>query len=246
MDKPFTLLQISDCHLSEDPQALYRNQNPDQGLAGLVGALKRFQPDGVVLTGDLAEDGSKAAYERVIEHLGVFSCPKAFIPGNHDDPALMQDALGGAGFLSGPVLDWGGWTLALLDSTVENDPAGFLDEEQFGALEQAQSQQNPTMVFVHHPPMVVGAEWIDRYPLRQAQRFLDALDPKWVKVVGFGHVHQVFSAQLNGIQFLSAPATSTNSQAQMAHFTPDPTGPKARWFRLWPNGRWATGIVSQG
>ncbi len=244
--RPFTLIQLSDCHFLADAQGLYRDQNPDACLARLLPALKALKPDGVVLTGDLAEDGSPAAYERVVTHLNGLAEKVAWIPGNHDDLDAMSTIFGNAGYDSGPVLQWGGWRLALLNSVVANDPGGELDAGQLALLEGLADEPQPTMVFVHHPPMSVGSPWIDRYALRAPEALIERLDAQWAHVVAFGHVHQVFSATHEGVQYLSAPATSVNSQADMERFTTDPTGPKARWFRLMPQGRWATGVISAG
>lgn len=246
MSPPFTLLQISDCHLTQDPAGLYRAQSPDQCLQALLPAMRAMRPDGMILTGDIAEDGSREAYQRVVSHLEGLAKQKAFIPGNHDDVDVMTEVLVQSGYEPGPVLTWGGWSLVLLNSTIPNDPAGELSDEQLSVLEQAHEQQCPALVFVHHPPMAVGSPWIDRYPLRQPERLMSALDAQWVRAVCFGHIHQSFSAFVDGIQYLSAPATSVNSQGEYEKFTVDPTGPKARWFRCWPEGRWATGVISAG
>lgn len=244
--KPFTLLQVSDCHLLEDPDGLYRDQSPDQCFQRLLPALKAIRPDGIVVTGDVAEDGSAAAYERATELLSGLCATIAYLPGNHDDVDVMSKVFGQAGYQDGPILDWGGWSVVLLNSVIPDDPAGELAEDQWSILDQAQALKKPTVVFVHHPPMAVGSPWIDKYPLRSPERLMTALDPQWVKAVGFGHIHQPFSEYRDGIQYLSAPATSVNSQVGMEKFTVDPTGPKARWYRLWPEGRWATGVISAG
>ena len=244
--RPFTLIQLSDAHFLADPQGLYRNQNPDACLAQLKPALKALKPDGLVLTGDMAEDGSKAAYERVVAHLEGLAPQVGWIPGNHDDVDEMASVFGSAGYDSGPLLHWGGWRLALLNSVVENDPAGELNQDQLSLLDSLGQDPQPTLLFVHHQPMAVQSPWIDRFPLRSPEKLMNRLDPQWAHAVAFGHVHQVFSAVHEGVQYLSAPATSVNSQAQMERFTVDPTGPKARWFRLMPEGRWATGVVSAG
>lgn len=244
--RPFTLIQLSDCHFLADPEGLYRDQNPDACLARLLPALKALKPDGLVLTGDLAEDGSVAAYERVAKALDGLAGKVAWIPGNHDDLGAMSSVFGRAGYEAGPLVHWGGWRLALLNSAVENDPAGELDGTQLALLESLADEPQPTMVFIHHSPLAVDSPWIDRYALRAPEQLMQRLDPSWARAVAFGHVHQAFSAVCDGIQCLSAPATSVNSQAQMAHFTTDPTGPKARWFRLMAGGRWATGVISAG
>lgn len=245
MSKAFTLLQLSDCHLSADPVVAYRGQNADHNLLKLLPACRLLTPDAVVLSGDLAEDGSAAAYQRALELLDGLAPSYAWIPGNHDDPEAMARVLGGAGYSSGPLLHWGRWQIVLLDSCLPNRPQGGLDAERLRPLDELASDR-PALVFVHHQPLPVGSPWIDKYPLQNPDRLWARLDPQTVKLVAFGHVHQVFSGQHQGIACLSAPSTVANSQPGMAHFTHDPTGPKARWFRLWPDGRWLSGILSAG
>lgn len=245
MSEPFTLLQLSDCHLSADPAAEYRGQNADANLLSLLPACRLLAPDAVVLSGDVAEDGSTEAYRRAAQMIDGLAPRTAWIPGNHDERSGMAEVFDGAGYQAGPILDWGGWRIVLLDSAVPNRPEGRLDETRLAPLEDLSSDR-PTLVFVHHQPIAVDSPWIDKYPLREPERLWARLDSRAVRIVAFGHVHQAFSGKHQGIYCLSAPSSVANSQPGMARFTLDPTGPKARWFRLWPDGRWLSGIVSAG
>ncbi|TVS11001.1 MAG: hypothetical protein EA419_09295 [Wenzhouxiangella sp.] len=245
MPRPFTLLQLSDSHLSADPAAAYRGQNADATLSSLLPACRLLAPDGVVLSGDVAEDGSTAAYERAGQMLNDLAPRTAWIPGNHDDRAAMAPVFDRLGYQAGPLLEWGGWQIVLLDSAVPNRPEGRLDEARLAPLDEL-APGRPTLVFVHHQPLAVDSPWIDKYPLTKPERLWSRLDARTVKVVAFGHVHQAFSGERQGIACLSAPSTVANGQPGAARFTLDPTGPKARWFRLWPDGRWLSGIVSAG
>lgn len=245
MTRPFTLLQLSDCHLPADPALPYRGQNADAQLQRLLPACRLLNPDGVVLSGDVAEDGSAGAYRRAVALLLDLAPRAAWIPGNHDEPGLMGEIFAAAGYQSGPLLDWGGWQIVLLDSTLGDRPEGRLDDERLQPLDRLTTAQ-PALVFVHHQPLPVDSAWIDKYALQEPERLWARLDPAVVKIVTFGHVHQAFNGQHQGIACLSAPSSVANSQPGMARFTHDPTGPKARWFRLWPDGRWLSGIVSAG
>ncbi|NDY95205.1 metallophosphoesterase [Wenzhouxiangella limi] len=245
MTKPFTLVQLSDCHLSADPGAEYRGQNADANLLSLLPACRLLAPDGVVLSGDVAEDGSAEAYRRAARMIAGLAPDTAWIPGNHDERATMSEVFDAAGYRAGPLLDWGGWRIVLVDSAVSDRPEGHLDDVRAAPLQDLPAER-PTIVFVHHQPIAVGSPWIDKYPLIEPERFWAMLNPQAVKVVAFGHVHQAFSGQHRGIACLSAPSSVANSQPGMDRFTLDPTGPKARWFRLWPDGRWLSGIVSAG
>ncbi len=241
----YTLIQLSDCHLSEDPDVDYRGENADANLKRLLPAIRALRPDGLVLSGDISEDASPSSYRRVLDLLeGI--CPDiAWLPGNHDDRAVMEAVFTGEGISAGPVLERAGWQIVLLDSAVPDRPEGHLDEKRLAPLDQLDGQ-HPALVFVHHQPVPVNAPWIDKYLLVEAEQLWDRLDPAVVRAVAFGHVHQVFRGEKNGIACLSAPSTVANSQSETDTFTPDPTGPKARWFRLQPSGQWQTGLVSAG
>ncbi|MEE4296850.1 MAG: metallophosphoesterase [Wenzhouxiangella sp.] len=245
MTQPFTLLQLSDLHLSADLSAQYRGQNADANLESLLPACRLLAPGGLILSGDVSEDGSAESYRRAL-HLTKDLAPlTGWIPGNHDVRDVMGEIFEPAGFASGPVLEWGQWQIALLDSAMPGRPEGQLDEARLAPLKSL-SGERPAMVFVHHQPVAVGSPWIDKYPLKEPDRLWAQLNPATVKMVAFGHVHQAFSGEHGGVACLSGPSTVANSQPGSPRFTLDPTGPKARWFRLWPEGRWLSGIVSAG
>jgi len=240
--KPLTVLQLSDSHLSEDPQAHYRGQPADVHLASLRSAIQDLSPDAIVLSGDVSEDGSPPSYWRMGGFVRDLADLVAWIPGNHDDREVMADVFGEMGFNAGPIVLIGGWQLVLLDSAWPNRPEGELDTQRLEPLAQMDARR-PALVFVHHQPVPVGSPWIDKYPLVEPGRLWAGLAGKAIKAVAFGHVHQVFEGERNGIACLSAPSTAANGQREAAKFTLSEQGPAARWFRLWPDGRWETGIL---
>ena len=114
------VLQLSDCHVSAGADADYRGQSADRNLASLLPEIRRWQPDFILLTGDVSEDGSAAAYGRVFAKLNSTGAPVLALPGNHDEPAVMRRY-----FPQGPwdaplVRDAKGWKLVLLNSAAEN------------------------------------------------------------------------------------------------------------------------------
>ncbi len=243
--QPFTLLQLSDCHLPADPEASYRGENADRNLSALLPACRRLQPDGVVMTGDLAEDAAPEAYRRLVALVEDLSPRIAWLPGNHDVREVMTEVFEDAGFSAGPRLDWGGWQLLLLDSASPDRPEGHLEGRRLEPLRLLEPGR-PTGVFVHHQPMPVDSAWIDKYPLTDADRLFAALPADTVRFIGFGHVHQSFVGERDGIRCLACPSSAINGLPGGERFSPDPTGPKARWYRLWDDGRWLSGLVSAG
>jgi len=228
------LVQVSDCHLAADPATPYRGRSADDGLAALAPAVRAFAPDRIVLSGDLSEDASPESYARIVQWSNAFGCPVAWIPGNHDDRAVMAPIFDSAGFDAGPRIEAGGWQLALLDSAVVDQPSGTLDDRRLAPLERL-TPDRPAGVFVHHQPLPVGATWIDKVPLDDPDRLLGRL-PANVAFVAFGHVHQRFRRWRDGIDFLACPSTAANSLPATARFTPGETTPLARWFVLEDSG----------
>lgn len=241
-EPPITLLQLSDSHLGEDPQARYRGELPDANLASLRPAIQGLKPDAIVLSGDVSEDGSPASYWRMGGFVRDLAPLVAWIPGNHDERSVMAGVFDELGFDAGPIVAVGGWQIVLLDSAWPNRPEGEMDEQRLAPVDRIQGQK-PALVFVHHQPVMVGSPWIDKYPLVEPGRLWARLAGKPVKAVAFGHVHQVFEGEHDGIACVSAPATSANGVSEAPKFAPSEQGPSARWFRLWPNGRWETGIL---
>lgn len=226
------MVQVSDCHLSRDPAADYRGRNADAGLARLARAVAGFNPELLVLTGDLSEDGSVESYCRMRDWAAPFGCPVAWIPGNHDEPGLAGSIFEPAGFAAGPRLDLGAWQFALLDSSWPDDPAGELDGERLAPLEALETGR-PAGVFVHHQPVPVGAHWIDKVGMRDAKRLWQRLARSdQVQFIAFGHVHQRFRQLHDGIECLACPSTAANSRPATERFTAGETTPLARWFVL--------------
>lgn len=229
---PTRLLQVSDCHLARDPAASYRDQNADANLDRLMEPARCWAPDLLVLTGDLSEDASVESYCRIRDWAGGIGCPVAWIPGNHDDRTVMGPIFDEAGFRAGPIIDAGDWQLVLLDSAWPDDPGGELDDARLKGLDELAGDR-PTGIFVHHQPTAVGAAWIDKVGMREADRLWTRIGKlPSARFIAFGHVHQRFRQQVDGVECLACPSTAANSLPATARFTPGETTPMARWFVL--------------
>ena len=90
MSAVFRLIQISDCHVSADPGASYRGINPRQAFEKLLDHVIDWKPDALLVTGDLAEDGSEEAYRYLAMLLNDLDVPLLTLPGNHDRPMRQK------------------------------------------------------------------------------------------------------------------------------------------------------------
>jgi Icc protein len=208
------LLQLSDLHLRED----------STGPAGrLERAVRRASslrpaPDAVLLSGDLADVPSSAAYEQVHELVSALGVPVHAIPGNHDDRDMLRARFApGSGFPGEPVrfaVECGELRLVGCDSTVPGREGGALDAEQLDWLEPtlAERREQATLLALHHPPVLTGVRAMDAIPLaRENSIALEALLERnpHVLAVTCGHVHTAMSTSFAGRPLLVCPSTNS-------------------------------------
>ena len=239
MNETLQIAQLTDCHVSAAPGTLYRGQDPVKGLQRVVDHVSAMQPDILLATGDLSEDGSEGSYEILANMLAQPGVPVLALPGNHDEPAVLEQYFPGSPVDGISVTNHGDWQVIRLNSCMPGLVHGQLDQ---GALDQLgevldRDEGRPRLVALHHQPLSVGSPWIDMYRLMDAGPFLDLIEGTTdIRVVVWGHIHQPFEAESNGTLMLGGPSSVANSLPGTKCFTPDARGPAYRWLELAPNG----------
>ncbi|MEA2118250.1 phosphodiesterase [Halovibrio sp. HP20-50] len=186
------VVQITDAHLYADTQMRSRAGVPWRQFQQVLSAVVAEQPDIVLFTGDISQDESAASYALAVQALEPLACPWHWLPGNHDQPELMA--------AERPLVDQvdvGSWRFLLLKTQVEGKPFGSLGSEQLALLdEQLKADDRPTLIAMHHPPVDVGAAWMDAIGLQDRDAFWQRLGKHpHVKIILFGHVHQAYAEQ---------------------------------------------------
>jgi len=206
------IAQLSDPHL----RAGADDQGSAAALATAVAAVLELEPlpAAVLVTGDLAEHASAAEYARVRELLAPLPMPVHVLAGNHDDGDAMREHFPLAG--DGPyryTTACGGLRLVACDTSRRGRDDGDLDLDW---LEAQLETDAPTIVAMHHPPLLTGIGGLDAIGLPAAQRTaLAALlgrSPHVRRVVA-GHVHRTAFAALGGCGVVTC--ASTNLQARL-------------------------------
>lgn len=249
-----TLAQITDTHLLADPTAQMRGCNPWQSFQAVLREVRECRPDGLLLTGDLADQGDRAAYEQLRGAIAPLNLPTYWVPGNHDDVATAQTVLQGAQYY-GPqsqglqAIDLGTWRLLLLNSVLPGAQFGEGDLasnplRSLGA-ELTQHRHQPTAIALHHHPVPIGIDWLDQMQVQNAPALLALLESfAQVRLVLFGHIHQDFQHQLSTqsgeIAFYGCPSTGLQVTPQVA--TPGGHLPGFRLISLHPDGRHHTQV----
>ena len=160
-DDRILLAQISDLHIG----AGVGHADPARRVERVVAALADLDPapDAVVVSGDLAQDGEPAQYARVRELLAPLPMPVYSLPGNHDVRSALKDAVL-AGMRTGPgdFLQYettaGRLRLLVCDTIDARQDGGRLCAERMGWLGAALAadRETPTVVAMHHPPLLTG------------------------------------------------------------------------------------------
>ena len=247
-NKPLRVVQLSDCHLFADEKGKLLGLETQDSLERVLAQMVAEQPDVSVLlvTGDLSQDASQASYQRLGAALAPLGLPVYWVEGNHDKPAPMLEALGAdCSHISPCVARHGNWTFVLLDSTVPGDVPGDLYQADLDFLDQAlrDAGDDHVMVCLHHHPIPIGSAWLDRQVVASADRFFAVLDrfPR-VRAVIWGHVHQEYAGERNGVALYAVPSTCVQFKPGSVDFAVDDAAPGYRWFDLHEDGRIETGV----
>ena len=93
--------------------------------------------------------------------------------------------------------------------------------------------------------MLVNSPWIDKHRLLEPEPLLELIDHYAdIKAVIWGHVHQVFEVDRNGVAMLGSPSSAINAVPGTGKFTPDILAPACRWLELRGDGSLKTHTVS--
>ena len=242
-DQEIKLIQLSDCHLGTDAHFSLAGINTAQSLGQVMSSLGKQLSDCDLLavTGDIAADGDCAAYglfERAIPS-GV---PFAWLPGNHDDFAMMQRTL------RQPfrrVVELNNWVLVFLVSAVPGQVAGQLADTELAELSQLLEKYRSYHValFVHHPPAEIDCQWLDKQRIANHHALAELLaDFGHVRAIFSGHVHQSCSTHWAGIPVYSVPSTCFQFAPGSEEFDLCEQPPGYRWIHLHRDGSIDTGI----
>jgi 3',5'-cyclic-AMP phosphodiesterase len=233
------ILHLSDTHVSAtgfDAQGVDAVASLERILldAGDLPAI-----DLVLVTGDIADDGSPAGCRAVGERVGEFAAargiPHVYTTGNHDDRDAFAEALGSGhlgpdgadrGVLLDPsvgtraaVSEVQGLRVITLDSLVPGKVHGHLDRRQLDWLSDLLETpaERGTVIALHHPPLRLPAiAWFESFVLENINDLADAVRGRDVSAILAGHVHFQISGFLAGVPVSVAPGVVTRI---------DPTAP---------------------
>ncbi|HEY3950688.1 metallophosphoesterase [Phenylobacterium sp.] len=214
-----TIAQITDLHVTTaaDPLSQMRNEQRLRQVLASIHALKP-RPVAIIASGDLVDHGKPEEYAALKAILAEAEIPIYFALGNHDRRAPFLEVFGGpfapldeTGLVQYAV-DFDGLRMVVCDTLSEGHQFSGFDEARAAWLARTldADRSTPTIVVMHHPPILSGVRWMDPDPdapwiglLAETLR-----EREQVRVVLCGHVHRAFHGLLAGRPVATAPASS--------------------------------------
>jgi 3',5'-cyclic-AMP phosphodiesterase len=213
------VLQLTDLHLMSDPAGTLKHVVTRDEVARVFAYVRegvrsgRWSFDQIIVTGDLAHDELRETYDIVRDMLGDWLPKCKLLLGNHDSRPFIRDAFPDLANSEPEFFTFscrvGDWQLIGLDSHIPGQVEGSLGERQLQWLgeELASHADQPTVLFLHHPPFDVGSAWVDALGLLDKDLFLQVVTAApQVKAVCAGHVHQDREKRIGGLQLLTTPS----------------------------------------
>jgi 3',5'-cyclic-AMP phosphodiesterase len=245
---PLLVAQISDLHLFSDERQDLLGWNTWGSLEVVLQQVMTLNPspDLILLTGDLSQDETEGAYQKVVQRFIPLGIPTYWLPGNHDHVPTMERVLNQPPIYTDKIIERGGWKFLLLNTNVPGQVYGALTAESLNWLEKqlkSTPKTQPTSIAMHHHPFRVNSPWLDKSGLQNSTALFDILDRhSQVQMVLFGHVHQEFECVRRDVTYLSTPSTCIQFSPQSSDFTLDDARPGFRLISLYPDGRFETKV----
>ena len=209
-------------------------------------SLADWRAHRALVTGDIIQDDSAGAYERFRDLMLPLKMRIHCVPGNHDIRDLMRPVCGRPPFSYCAFEEIGNWLLIGLDSCVKGEAGGAVSAAELERLADtvAQSAAKHVMVFLHHPPIPMGSKWLDSVGMANGDEVLERLRTLGrVRVLTFGHVHQEYDDEYEGIRILATPSTCRQFAPGSDEFAVDNRPPGYRRIELGAAGDVTTDVI---
>ena len=254
------IAQISDIHIRDHLGMFGELVDTSKTLEKAIKLLNALdpQPDVVLATGDLTDDGTKEQYSQFLEIIAPLNAPLLPLPGNHDDYSEFINAFSSTLPDEIPknhcsyVIDNFPVRLIALDTSLPGQHDALFSEDHELWLSQvlAQEKDKPTLIFTHFPPFETGINFMDISGLKSADRLEKIIrnNPQ-VKLVVAGHVHRPIQTSFASTMISVCPSTGNQLKLDLnpknGSAVDEPPGFQ---LHIWKNDRFVThtGIIWDG
>lgn len=239
---PLSILQITDLHLLTKSGMEMSGINTEQSFCQVLQYAhnQHSKFDLILVTGDLTQDPCQFAYQRIYEELEKYQSKAVCLPGNHDEPKLMEQFISGKQINCDKHVLFENWQIINLNSKKQGSEGGYLASEEIDFLTYALKEHPDlnTLIAVHHPPLPTQSAWLDTMMIENRDALFLAIDKyPQVKIITCGHIHQELEITKNNALILGTPSTCFQFKPNCADYALDDKNPGYRVFQLYPNGK---------
>ncbi|MFQ6371636.1 3',5'-cyclic-AMP phosphodiesterase [Shewanella sp. YIC-542] len=250
-DQSVRIVQITDPHLFADPEGQLLGVNTASSFRAVINTVQAlsYPADFLLATGDLSQDFSGDSYHNFVSAIEPLNLPCHYLPGNHDDPRIMNLHMQGSLVFGQRRVLAGNWQIILLDSTVRGKPGGHLGDDELAIIHDAIAAEpsRHVLLVMHHNPVKVDCAWLDQHWMDNGEQFLQQMAKlPQVKGMLWGHVHQQLDSQYPGeqhpIALMATPSTCIQFKPLSPYFALDVLQPGYRLLELRPDGSMLTNV----
>ena len=201
-----TFIQITDSHIDDDK--LVMGVDSQANLSAIVSVISQKNYDALVISGDLAHNGTLVSYQILQNILDPIATKIYVLPGNHDDLSNLSQVFNKS-YLCNFTIDC--WEVITIDSVQAGKVSGRLSDEQLYSLshEIRSSSAKYIVLCLHHPPVSMQSDWDDKMSLENPEDLFAVIDQyDNIKAVMWGHAHQSSEFNRNGVKLFSCPSTA--------------------------------------
>jgi len=225
------IAHISDTHIAPLGQKTYGIAPMAENLARCVEHINNLtmMPDLVLITGDLTNDFGRNEADCAAAILKKFECPYYLVPGNHDDREVLWNVFGGkacptrtTGFIN-YVINTDDLRIIGLDSLFDGRSGGQFCQSRAAWLRRALAAggDQPTLLFMHHPPLKCGVRETDEDGFEGAQLLGDIVEnhPNIQRIL-CGHIHLPTHSRWRGTIVTTAPSMGMQLDLDLTQANP--------------------------
>ncbi len=251
------IAQLSDTHFIEsgEPSEGGFSYDTDAAFEAVRDHLEQFYGDEpadlVVVTGDIADHGRPAQYQKAAAAFASFRSPINVCPGNHDQDVAFAAGMGRPTIGTSRAVELGSWCFLFVDSNagsmIADADGRLVDPERYddrleangslGAREAswvkdmcATTTAEHVFIWLHHPPAPPAPLSFDNAYLAEWAALLADL-PK-VRGLGGGHTHVPDEYVFQGRPVFVCPSLKNNFDMTANTMLP----PGARTYEFRPDG----------
>lgn len=199
-----TIAHFSDLHIGSNyfvPNLLQRT----------IIEINELQPDAVIITGDLTDEGFPQQYKLLHSYLDPLKCEnRCIVPGNHDSRNVgymhFEEIIGERY----PVLRLPGVTIVGADSSEPDLDSGRIGREWYEWLSDIFNSADGFKIFaLHHHLLPVPSTGRERNVAYDAGDVLEVLIKGGVDLVLTGHKHVPYAWRLENLVVVNAGTASS-------------------------------------